>query len=658
MKRLVAKILTVLATRYGNAMNINIELNNLLKSHAHMVPILITMIDYFLEDSTMSANVRDLIKEICSLQVGDKDTSVANVSSFIQELAKHRLDLANAYLPVLRNFLDSDSYQLRICALVVIGEVLKEFNGKEQLEDCDKIQRDRLMDQLFEHIWDVNSFVRGKVLQIWNGIVLGEGLPVSRQCQLAARLVGPDGALHDVSTVARKFAIKTLSSMVLQNPASQLSHEQLLSVLKVEEQRLETYSKLLEHGHVLQQAELENRALNSTEQDEENEKNEDESGLSEEEEEQSNQRRSRRLRRAKDYDKEARGLIEATKAFNKVSKSIRPNESLIDDAVGTSCIEDQMAELDVATDRVQEDYERQLACVSFLRQAKGFTELLQQGMADVRNLFYSKILSDVHEAIEFFVVTKEAGVKAVGPSLVAMLSLIWSSDESIRKAVVDASSKLYFMPPAEERLSECEMYEHTFGNLLALVKDSTIGHLASLERVLGLIAEADVLKPGLLHFIWRGLEHQMPVFWGQVMKPQGNSRRNAHELARNLNCTLILLAMLVKGDKRHLSSHLDLLIDICLGADYVEEGRKMPPINLQMAAYVCKLVRKLIPQEKAALVTTQEQNGNKNKVFFDPKTDCFRLPLAHKLFTWTRQILLATLDKPDKSHWIPFADQV
>ncbi|VDQ13656.1 unnamed protein product, partial [Trichobilharzia regenti] len=60
---------------------------------------------------------------------------------------------------------------MRNCVLSIIGEILPMFAKREQLDHNERVQRDRLMDLLQEHIHDVNGYVRAKALHIWHNIV-------------------------------------------------------------------------------------------------------------------------------------------------------------------------------------------------------------------------------------------------------------------------------------------------------------------------------------------------------------------------------------------------------------------------------------------------------------------------------------------------------
>ena len=51
--------------------------------------------------------------------------------------------------------------------LVVLGEMVCQVLGREDMDDNGKATREQFLDRLQQHVHDINAFVRSKVLQIW-----------------------------------------------------------------------------------------------------------------------------------------------------------------------------------------------------------------------------------------------------------------------------------------------------------------------------------------------------------------------------------------------------------------------------------------------------------------------------------------------------------
>lgn len=61
----------------------------------------------------------------------------------------------------------------------------------------------------------------------------------------------------------------------------------------------------------------------------------------------------------------------------------------------------------------------------------------------VCQLLFSKVSSDVLEAIDFFVTGCETGVRTSQGGIRRMLSLVWSKEQGIKQAVVEAYKRVY-----------------------------------------------------------------------------------------------------------------------------------------------------------------------------------------------------------------------
>lgn len=93
---------------------------------------------------------------------------------------------------------------------------------------------------------------------------------------------------------------------------------------------------------------------------------------------------------------------------------------------------------EVAFEAQKADLVRQRACVAYLREMQCFGVYVSAAIEDMRNLLHSKTVTDVLEAIEFFLTAKQNGVRNLDAALRHMMAMIWSQEEQIRKAVLDA----------------------------------------------------------------------------------------------------------------------------------------------------------------------------------------------------------------------------
>ena len=68
---------------------------------------------------------------------------------------------------------------------------------------------------------------------------------------------------------------------------------------------------------------------------------------------------------------------------------------------------------------------------------------MQNAIPIISGLLGSKTPSDVMEAIEFFVTAKSFGFDTTQIGIKKMLPLVWSREQTVKEAVIDAYKKLY-----------------------------------------------------------------------------------------------------------------------------------------------------------------------------------------------------------------------
>lgn len=81
-----------------------------------------------------------------------------------------------------------------------------------------------------------------------------------------------------------------------------------------------------------------------------------------------------------------------------------------------------------------------------IQESLAFATQLQAAVPVISQLLGSKNVTDVMEAIEFFVTGFEFGLTATMIGIRRMLPLIWSKEASVKDAVVAAYKRLYLNP--------------------------------------------------------------------------------------------------------------------------------------------------------------------------------------------------------------------
>ncbi|CAH8502557.1 unnamed protein product [Schistosoma margrebowiei] len=693
----VTNLLATLVRRYGHSIACSVKLAQLLQCFPHMVNCLMAIVRSFIEDEKLTGVVRELLKEICSYNGADleRDSQASqNFSNFLLEVARTYPTLAQSILPLLRCRLDEEPYQMRNCVLGVIGEIVPIFAKREQLDPNERVQRDRLMDLLQEHIHDVNGYVRAKALQIWHNIVVLGGLPVSRQSKLAALLVGNLGAMMDVSASARKNACKTLTAMILQCPAAKLTTNELQQVVNKETKRLESLEELLiRHKSVTKLGTLDENETATKDDNNDNNNNgiNTQKSLAKKKKskrrnskesiaasEDSGRKRSCRGRGSIDPDDEeqqvtddddedeeeksddevdidnsndanvtlcptaeldaAAALEAAIHSAAAVAAGSVNNLSTENNCIGIRGGNDLMIEssplrsTSVAQTQLTADVIRQRACVAYLLETSSFILHIQTAIKDFQTMLSSKTISDVIEAIEFFVIAKQAGVKGLENGIRLLLTLIWSQEETIKKAVIEACQKLYLQPDSEEYFKSdgtltVEGADIVATNLSNFIRDSEIGDLVSLERIIQQLIASNQFDSTLIDHLWQ-----------RFIQSASRTDKDSSDDAKSM---LLIIKMIVKSGAKEINRHLDALIRHGL-----EPLDSSCPIDLERVKFTCEVLRRMVPSTKS------DKSGDKSSL-----SKPFRLPTNHVLFTRLKTILISTISQPNQVLWVPMMEQ-
>lgn len=84
--------------------------------------------------------------------------------------------------------------------------------------------------------------------------------------------------------------------------------------------------------------------------------------------------------------------------------------------------------------------------IFIFQDSTAFAQQIQEAVPRICHLLGSKSVTDIMEAIEFFVTGYEFGVLATIQGIRRMLLLIWSKEQNVKDAVVAAYKRLYFNP--------------------------------------------------------------------------------------------------------------------------------------------------------------------------------------------------------------------
>lgn len=366
-------------------------------------------------------------------------TVVRNVSTFLTVLGQSAPTLLMPYIrEIASDVLSLDSYQLRICILQLMSEiVLSELTG-EELTPEERLTRDEYLDHIFYHIHDINAHVRAKAVGLWTHMKNLGAVPLS---WLSPVLKVTIGRLEDKSALVRKSSIQLIKSFLERNPfAAKLSLEELETRYNAKHQELSDFrTKMIEEANKMEEVdvksdeiivEMKPYVIKCLQQE-----SIEEEGITAEE--------------CNDLIKEFDELIEG-KRFKRLLLLIRKAEELNGNWKTVQEFEPEHAQLYMESlvksyfllksnaKDYEEDYKKTENAVRFLEDSLEFSRLVVNAVPKLQELLMSRTESDSSEAINFFTSAYLFGIKNTEAGMRQMLYLIWATAKDKREPVREA----------------------------------------------------------------------------------------------------------------------------------------------------------------------------------------------------------------------------
>lgn len=222
------QILGTLLKNYNHSLVFQTRIFELMKSSEHSATAIASGIDILYKNYGIQSILKVVIEQILNGLDGSVSDGaiVKNISSFFSELGNNSPALVMPFIrDIASEILNLESYQLRICILQLMSDiVMSELSGEELSQD-NKDTRDEYLDHIYSHIHDVNAHVRAKALGIWFQIKQDNAVPLIWLSPVIKLAVG---RLEDKSSLVRKNAIHVIKSYLEHNPyAAKLSLEEL-----------------------------------------------------------------------------------------------------------------------------------------------------------------------------------------------------------------------------------------------------------------------------------------------------------------------------------------------------------------------------------------------------------------------------------------------
>lgn len=370
---------------------------------------------------------------------------VKNISCFFTELGSTAPTLVMPFIrEIASDILGLESYQLRICILQLMSEIVSGELTGEELSQEDKDMRDEYLEHIYEHIHDVNAHVRAKALGIWCQMKKENVVPLIWQSRVVKYAVG---RLEDKSSLVRKNAIQVVKSFLERNPyAAKLSLDELEKRYEVKVKELSDFrQKMSDEADKMDEVNLNWEAI--VEEMKTNivdiielESIED-AGIRPEDCE-TLYTLFPKMIEEKNYDR-LMLLTRKAEELNGNWETIKKMDPLHAKVYFTMLLKSHYL-LQNSCKNYEEEYKKTDNAVRFLEDSLQFSRLVVQAVPKLQVLLMSKTDSDVSEAIDFFTSAYRFGIKNTESGMRQLLYLVWSVSKDKRGPVRDAYKCILF----------------------------------------------------------------------------------------------------------------------------------------------------------------------------------------------------------------------
>ena len=579
--------------RYRQAFNFKTAVVNLLQNKENLVNNIVILVEIITKDYNQNQLICEIVDEIYEI---DKQLLIKNavgpksLSQFISDLAEKCPRQFVSAVPSLLGLLDDEPYMLRNGSLSAIGSILLSELSDENMNEEKKVIRNQLLDKLEDHIYDITSFTRGKTVVVWKRLCECSKIPLSRIDRVVELIVE---RLMDKASYVRKQSIQFLTVFIEVNQYTlKLSNELLQEIFDKEKAKLDAIVRP--------------KKLKVKPSKDASKKNSQDENRSEDDE--------NSLESKKDKDVEMEGEEDEEEEENKenlddtiIDEDFAPKMDLLTNKKSSSTTAaDEQENSDLLT------YDKQKCVVLYLENCIKITEQIKIALPRVFCMLYSKSLTDVQEAIDFFVTASEYDVHGSVNGIRKMLGLIFSSEKSVRDALKKAYIRIYMESPIYNNLSLRNKAIMVVKRLTILVQDATVGEIASLEDLLSQLMQENKIETKLIQVLWERFTKTIP-----------------NTTAEEARIAIHLISMLANSESVIVRQNLDTIMENGL--------KENENLDFYLVQNCCKALEKVI-QDRGKIET---------------KITLFKLPTDHQLFNRLIELIINHLCDYKEEGYVP-----
>ncbi|CAL8360392.1 unnamed protein product [Arctogadus glacialis] len=636
----VIHLLGLLIKKYNHLLGASVKVIQLLQHFEQLSSVCAQAVSVWSTEYGVRAIIGEVIREIgqkSSEELAREGSGVKAFSSFLSELSSLVPELIIPNISVLITHLEGESNNMRVAVCEVLGDILVRVLCGDALDDSGKADRDRFFDTLQEHLHDTHSHVRARVLQVYTRVVNSKALPLCRYSEVMGLAVG---RLMDKSINVVKSAIQLLAAFIAHNPYScKLSSADLKNPLEKEATKLKELKEKVEGKApvaIIRASELwdamEPELLTtatavleptSGEEQEENDEEVVEEEMEETQDDRATAVQIAQLLRGNKYRHAVRLCIKAHGRFPQ-SEMFSALDNLSPETVMEALAllfkgpDEDSRELSQnlpptpqkEVEGEDSELKKQEMLVQYLKDTQSFALQVERAIAVINTMLYCKTTSVVQEAVQFCVTVCEFSVANSLSGVRRMLPLVWSTDPTIKDAVVQAYRRLYLNPQGDSTRAKA----HTLVDSLSeLMVDASLGTIQCLEEI-------------VQEFFGSSSSLQSTVV--QVLWERFTGKRETSPLHRR--AAVILLGMAARAEREVVLSNVETFCNVALGEKVAEDFLLARDVVITIGSI------------------TDHVRQSKNAPF--------RLPHDHQLFTCLTKAIAEGVVKEDP-HWQSFMEQ-
>ncbi|XP_031627006.1 condensin complex subunit 1-like [Contarinia nasturtii] len=464
----VFQILGIAIKQYRHGMAFPVQIVEILEREELAVMPIAHGVSYLNDTFGITSVLANLLTEIIERVNVNPASQVTSkhLSLFIAEIGAISTQLSLQCLDMAPDLLNLESYSVRNSLFAIMNDIIVNHLSGEDLNNDQKTLREECLEDLWNHMNDTSSYVRSKVIHIWNDLKNQNAVPLEWILRVVTRAIE---RLEDKTATVRKNAITLLKSFLESNPfASTLQLEVIEQKLQKEVKEMNELQEKFRNQHRIAKdlvtdydercaPELEPILTSILSDDEQTKSLTINDTLDETNSEQRIEIIRKYLRNGH-FDDVAAYIIklDASAGNYEKWKSLQTNEKVLyfNALLKSYLFDDYESELD-----------KQATIVGFLQDALQFSQAIAGAVPKLEEMLMSTTSSDTLEAIEFFKTGYLFDIKGTETGMKLMLRLLYLINTGQEKdekseAVMRAYHQILFGTDATDRMHHVKVVDN------------------------------------------------------------------------------------------------------------------------------------------------------------------------------------------------------